>query len=310
MAAFLILLSGCIKKKEMKNDLSSWLETHFPGQLVIVENVVNLDLKNLYYKKTSTIVADKNDPEAQIMVTWFKQEDGLGINKEEIQSSMDDSRRDIAAARKISGMLKEKGLSQFSTGVIEMAAYILLYEDPTLEKRKQNLQIILSALDALPDHEQTSIWIEWMEPVVRGEYFNDIIPFGYWKRGGTYHEDKKILSLDFEWSPGLESEVLNTGWAINTGSERAMSFKEEAYMAAVKWAEKNVKAAKYIEKDQMIAVGPDEDDPMAIQFDFPYFESKPDTEKLGFEESALGYINVSYQVDRKEISNIKASDSL
>ena len=294
----------------MKNDLSSWLETHFPGQLVIVENLVNLDLKNLYYKKTSTVVADKNDAEAQIVVTWFREQDGLGITKDEVQTSIEDSRRDVAAARNLFNALKEKGLTHFSTGVIEMAAYILLYDDPTPEKRKQSLEIIVSTIDALPDHNQTSIWIEWMEPSVQGEYFNNIIPFGYWKRGGTYHEDKKILSLDFEWSEGLETEVLNTGWALNATSERALGFKEEAYQAAVTWAAKNLKAAKYIEKDQMIRVGPSEDDQMSVEFDFPYFKEKPDTEAVGFEETSLGYVSVSFQTDRKVVTNIKVSEEL
>lgn len=201
--------------------------------------------------------------------------------------------------------LKKTGLDNFSVGVIEMAAYILLYEEPSSELRKNNLTKILAAIDALPDHAQTSIWIEWMEPSIYQQEFKDIIPYGYWQRGDSYHDNKKIMCLDFEWSPGLQVDILNKGWAISTKSERSLTYKTEAYNAASTWATKNLPSPLYLEKDQMITIGPDDEDPMAIEFGFPYFTSKPDTTVLGFEDSALGYVRVVYQTDQKTFGKIK-----
>ena len=111
MATLLISLFGCFQKKEKKNNLPTWLETHFPGQLEVVENIVNLDLKNLYYKKKSSIVADKSDPEVQIIITWFKEQDGLGIAVEEVKASLEKSRKEVAAGRTLFKSLKQNGLS-------------------------------------------------------------------------------------------------------------------------------------------------------------------------------------------------------
>ena len=305
MATILISLFGCFHKKEEKDDLPAWLETHFPGQLVVVNNVVNLDPMNLFVKKKVTILADKNDPEVQIKITWFKKEEGLGLNVAEVQTSLDNARKDIKAAQMIFDGLKKNGLEKFSVSVIEMAAYILLFEEPSLELRKNNLTKILAALDALPDHAQTSIWIEWMEPSTYQQEFKDIIPYGYWQRGDSYHDNKKIMSLDFEWSPGLKADILNTGWAISTKSERSLTYQDEAYQAASTWAAKNLSSPFYLEKDQMITIGPDEEDPLGIEFGFPYFSSKPDTTVSGFEENALGYVRVVYQTDQKTFGKIK-----
>lgn len=113
------------------------------------------------------------------------------------------------------------------------------------------------------------------------------------------------MSLDFEWSPGLKADVLNTGWAISTKSERSLTHQDEAYQAASTWATKNLTSPFYLEKDQMITIGPDDDDPMGIEFGFPYFTSKPDTTVSGFEDSALGYVRVVYQTDQKTFGKIK-----
>lgn len=305
MASLLSTIFGCFQKKEKTNDLPTWLETHLPGQLVVVNNIVNLDPMNLFIKEKNTILADKNDPEVQITIKWFKKEEGLGLNAEEIQASLDNARKDVKAARMIFDALKKNGLEKFSVGVIDMAAYILLYEEPSSELRKNNLIKILGAIDGLPNHTQTSIWLEWMEPSAYQQEFKDIIPYGYWRRGDSYHDRNKIMGLDFEWSPGLKADILNTGWAINIKSDRAHTYHGDAYNAASAWAAKNLSAPFYLEKDQMITIGPDDEDRLAIEFQFPYFTSKPDTTVSGFEDNALGYVRVVCQTDQKTFGKIK-----
>ncbi len=305
MASLLSTILGCFQKKEKVNDLPTWLEMHMPGQLVVVNNIVNLDPMNLFIKEKNTILADKNDPEVQISVKWFKKEEGLGLNFAEVQTSLDNARRDVKAARMVFDALKKNGLEKFSVSVIEMAAYILLYEEPSPELRKNNLVKILAAIDALPDHSQTSIWIEWMEPSAYQQEFKDIIPYGYWQRGDSYHDRNKIMGLDFEWSPGLKADILNTGWAISIKSDRSLTFKTDAYNAASAWATKNLSSPFYLEKDQMITIGPDDDDRMGIEFQFPYFAFKPDTTVSGFEDNALGHVRVVYQTDQKTFGKFK-----
>jgi hypothetical protein len=304
--AFLILsILSCMEKKKQPTDLGSWLESHFPGQLVVVNNIVNLDPKNLFYKKTETIVADKQDPEVQIKVTWYKAQEGLGLNAEEIQSALDDSRRNVAAARALYSLLGEKGLDRISVGVIDMAAYILTFEEPSPSMRKKYLEQILAALHSRSDATQTSIWIECMEPLVYQEYFKNIIPSGYWNRGGTYHEDKKIMSLDFEWSPDSKAADLMPHWAINAASARSAEYMETSYAAASAWAAKHLSAPYYLEPAQWVRYDVDTNDPLAIHYHFPYYASKPDTSAYDHEAGQLGFVSGIYQTDQKSFSKIK-----
>lgn len=310
MAFIMISLFGCFSKKKQPLTLSAWLETNFPGQLAIVHDVIDLDPKNLYAKKKATIVAMKDDPETQIKVTWTKNQDDLNITIEEIDTLLARSKRDMMAARKISSALKENEVSNISVGVIDKALYVLVFEEPTPEIRKKYLDNILTTINKLPDHEQTSIWIECMEPDTYRANFKDIIPYGYWHRGDNYHRDKTIMALDFEWSEGIEPERLMSNWSINTASERSTVYRQNAFEVASEWSTKNIPSPFYLEPAQMVMVEPDQDDPMAIRFYFPYFASKPDTEELGFEKNALGYVSGVYQVDQKTFSNITKVDEL
>ena len=309
--SFLIfLLLACSPKKETMKDLPAWLEKNLPGQLDIVGNVVNLDPKNLYYQEKETILADKSDPEVQIKITWNKNDDGLDLSADEVKTMLENSRRDTKAARTILAGLKERGLDKVSVGVIDMAAYILTYEEPTAEARQRFTDIALATINALPDHNQTSIWIECMEPSTFGEHFKDIVLFGYWHRGGTYHDDKKIMSLDFEWNADVQIEDLMPHWTYNYKSERASTLSDEAFTSASAWATKNIRSPFYLEPDQMIGVGLDEEDPLSLRYSFPYFESKPDTSDTGNEQDPLGYVSVSYQTDKKTFSHFAKEDEL
>lgn len=304
---FLLVLGtltwSCSMKKE--KNLKSWLEENMPGQLVIVENIVDLDPRRLFIHKTSTILADAHDPEVQLVVTWSKDEEGLGISKEEIGTQLEESRKNIAAARALFSDLKSRGLNAFSVGVVDMAAYILTYEEPTAERRTTYAETVLAAITAIPDHPLTSIWIECMEPSEYGVQFKDIIPFGYWRRGDSYHESNKIMSLDFEWNDEVRTEHLMPHWTCNYNSKRASEQMEAAYQAAAQWASKNIPSPFYLESEHMIEFSVDDTDPLAFRYSFPYFESKPDTTEYGYEETALGHVSVSYQTDQKVFTHFQ-----
>lgn len=308
-SAILMGIFGCGKKKDKKPTLESWLETNLPGQLTIVGNIVDLDPRNPFTSKTQTILADSKDTDVQIKVTWYKKEEGLGLNKDEVQSMLESSRKDVKAAREILQGLKAKGADKISVAVIDMAAYILLYEEPTPEVRNRYADLVLSVITAMPEHTQKSIWIECMEPAVYGEHFKDIVPFGYWRRGDSYHDSKKIMSLDFEWNADLKTEHLLPHWTYNYNSERVSAMSDAAYQEALSWAGKHLSSPFYLEPHQMIQYGLNAADSLAIEYSFPYYESKPDTSQSSYEYEPLGHVNVSYQTDQKKFFGIGKTEA-
>ncbi len=289
----------------MPENLESWLEIHFPGKYLVAENIIDINPIRLVDKKKKSIVADRNDPEVQMVVNWNKTQPDLGITIDDLQAKWEKGKKEVTAGRNLFKALKENGLDKVSAGVIEQAAYILIYEEPTAELRKAYLAKIMATVDALPDHNQTSIWIECMEPSAYKDQFKDIITLDYWNRGDSYHDHKKIMSVDFEWSPGLEVEIMNTKWSINSASDRCTQYRENAYQAALTWAEKNLQTPFYLDKDHMVGVGVDDIDPLALEFDFPYYASKPDTSVSGYDDNAVGFVNGIYQTEHKTFTKIK-----
>lgn len=308
MSAIIGLASCSMKKEKPVNDMASWLEHNMPGQLDVVGNVVDLDPRRLFDKKKATILAAKDDPEVQILVNWQKQEEGLEVSKESIETALTDARRDVSAARAIRTALEAQGMQRFAVGVIEMAAYILTYDEPLPEARAKMTAQVLSAITSMPGHEQTSIFIECMEPSVYQEHFKDIVPYGYWQRGDTYHDQQKIIALNFEWNDAVKTEDLMPHWWVNDRSTRAMNYAKEAYQAVLPWAHKHVSSTIYIEGEQMIMVGVDSSDSLSLHYSFPYFTSMPDTTQVDFDAAALGYVSVRYHPDTRAFSGFERTD--
>ena len=309
MAILLISILGCFGKKKPPQDLQTWLDIHFPGQLEIVHHVVDLNPKNIFYKEKSTIVALKEDPETQFKIVWSKDQDSLGITQEEVITSIENSKRDVADARKIFDALQVKVDSKIAVGVIDIALYVLVFEEPTPETRKRILDRILPAISDLSDVRQTRIWIECMEPDIYGKEYNHIVPYGYWHQGDNFHRDKTIMALEFDWSDRLDTSQLTTQWAINTASDRSIQYMEHAYGTAEAWAAKNISGNVYLESKNMVMVEPDPSDPLAIRFHFPYFNAKPDTEAYGYENDILGYVYGIYQTDLKTFTQLNLKDA-
>lgn len=297
---------GCFNKKSNPKNITEWLEVNFPGQLTVVDRNQNYDVVDwLFSGKKIALVADQSDPAVQFTITWHKpsgEDKSLGIDLQEVRTLLDSCRAEAAQARTLFTLLKNNGLQQFSVGVIQQAAYILVFAEPTPETRKTITTIIKNTLDARPTQPQTSIWIEILEPSAFHTEFEDIVPFAHWKRPGTWHRDKKIMSLDFEWKSGIPVSALLGGWQISTDSERSNGYLHEAYAQAKVWANKNLKKPNTIGPDSSFYIQPTDQDPLAIRFSFPFYNAPVDGEAAA---EPAGYVVGLYQTDEKKFINIK-----
>ncbi len=298
-------LFSCFQKKDRKDNLASWLEKKFPGQMDVVRSTRDLHLKNFYQKKVTSIVAAKDDPEVQFKIIWYKDDTDLGITSTEIETSLSRSRIDVSNARKVFDFFNQIGIERTSVGVIGSALYILPFTDEAPASRDTLTSAVLDILKKQEGLSLTSIWIEWMEDSIYGKEFKDIIPDGYWHRGDSWHERHKIMSLDFEWTADLKAEDLINGWAFNTQSDRAMVYLGDAHQQASKWADKNLNSPFYLEGEQMIRFEPDQEDPMAIRYSFPFFNEKMSVDSTDFESKIKGYVTGVFQTDQKTFSKIK-----
>jgi hypothetical protein len=309
-ACILLPLPGCKKKNMAKKEtLETWLERHFPDQFDVDRNLRDLQPRHFFEKKITSIVSAKADSIVQFEVTWYKTMEGLGINVEEITELAERRKAETAKAREWYKVLEQNGLQRFSVGVIEQAMYILPYgpADPTT--RLRNLEIVMKALDS-GHGDQTSIFIQCMEDSTYREEIGEIIPFGYWRRKDTYHDDHNPFKIDFEYSGNHQVTDINDHWQFNTMSKRSHGFRDRIFPDVEKWANANLKPPYYVEPDQYISYEMDDKDMLSVHYSFPLFPEKPNYEVYGYDEKRMGYITGKFHSDKLTFTDIKKVDDL
>ena len=298
---------GCFKKKPTPVNIETWLEAQFPGQFEVLHSNLNFNVMDMYRGKKTALVAEKADPEVQFVLFWKKDLPDVGLTKEEVQTAFETAKNDIAQARDLFKQLKNKGLEKISIGVIEPAAYILVFAEPTTATREEVLTKIKSVLDATSG--PTSIWIEMMEPSAFGQKFGDIIPNGHWKTETGWQEQEKIMSLNFEYRKNMSVATLTRHWQVNPMSKRGAADREDAYRQAKIWAEKNLPKPFYLEPNQMVGFETDEKDGLAVHYHFPFFDVQP-SESDSNSVEPKGYVSGLYHTKKKTFSNIRKQKEL
>jgi hypothetical protein len=305
LAAFACFVLGCRDKNMTKKEtLETWLEKNFPGQYEIDRSLRDIHPKHFYEHKHNAIVSLKADPVVQFEVTWYKQVDSIGITIDEITERTERRITETAKAREWYKKLEEAGLDRFSVGVIEQALYVLPYGEPDPATRLRYVELVMKVL-ASGHGDQTIIFIDCMEDSTYRQEIGEIIPFGYWRRKDTYHDDHTLLKVDFEYTSGTEIAEINKHWQFNTLCKRSHGFKALAYAEAEKWAKANLEAPYYVEPDQYIQYVPDEEDRLAVRYGFPIFQQQPDYSDYKTYEENLGMVSVRYHTDKRTFSDIK-----
>ena len=308
MSISLILsIFSCFGKKEKKVSLDSWLEEKSPGTYIVMDKLINLDPKNLFYKKSSAIIGLKNDSLIQVRIDYNKDQPDLGLSFEQIKTDFAAATNDINVAREIVEQLKAAGAERVSVGVMTPAIYFLPYGEPTAAFRNKHLQNILRVLEQRNDEERKSIWIEIMEDSFYHQQIHDIIPNGYWQRQDGLHDRNKIMSLDFEWTADIDQEALMKGWEINPGSDRAMKFIDIAYAQANVWANKNLPKPFYLDRNNRVEVSVDDQNPMAIEYAFPVLDQQP-TDSIDIDRVLQGYVTGIYDSEKNTFTSIRKRD--
>lgn len=305
----LLMLSifSCFRKKTpAKKDVESELERMFPGQFqVLNSNLKMLDLMAQYKGEKLAVVGDKADPDVQFLLDWSKGTDNAGFDSTTVMSAHERAKANVVQAQALFKLLKNKGLDKFSVGVIEQAAYIQVFLEPTPVARKQTLELVKAVLDARSEQPQTSIFLECMEETSHYSQFKDIIPYGHWKTGRGWQDDNKIMALDFEWGKALKLSETMRHWELNPLSKRSSEYKELAYQQALEWAEKNLPKPYFMPSNRPVGYDiPEMDDP-CIRYGFPFYDQKLPEESSHEDPEPKGYVVGTYSFDQKVFTKLR-----
>ncbi len=286
------------------------LERMFPGQFqVLNSNLKMLDVMAQYKGEKQAVICEKADPDVQFLLDWNKGTESVGFDSSTVMVAHERAQKEVAQARELFKLLKEKGLDKFSVGVIEQTAYIQVFLEPTPATRKQTLETVKAVLDARPEQLQASIFIEFMEEASHQAEFKDIIPHGHWKMGRSWQDDNKIMALDFEWGKSLELTEMMRHWEINILAKRFRQTQDDAYQTAYAWAEKNLPKPVFMPVREYSSYETIENDEPAIRFGYPYYDKGfTEEEKLQTDTEAKGYVVGIYYFDQKVFSKLRRQE--
>jgi len=145
-----------------------------------------------------------------------------------------------------------------------------------------------------------------MEDSAYRKEIKEVVPFGYWHRVDSYHDDHKIMSVEFEFSDDTNQDEVNSLWSFNTKSLRSLEYIKQAYAEARQWTDEHVGKSNYLEAEQMVQYEMDENDPLSVHYSFPLYAAKPeDPGAYGVEDSAIGFITGVYNTDEKKFAKIR-----
>jgi len=301
-------LFGCFRKKtSSKKNVESELELMFPGQFQVLDsNIKVLDIMAQFKGDKKAVIADKADPDVQFFLDWQKGTSTVCFDSTTVIAAHERAKKDVHQARELFNQLKNNGLRNFSLGVIDNAAYIQVFAEPTPALRKQTLEILKTVLEPSPRRAQTSIFIELLEPEAFHQDYQDIIPATHWQTGAGIQGKQKILSLDFELGASMNIQELMRHWEVNTAATRLNQAQDEAFKTAQNWAEKNLPKPIFMSGENYMSVETLESEEPAIRLGFPYYDKDLTAEqKLTSDEAPKGFVSGIYFFDQKVFTKLR-----
>jgi hypothetical protein len=307
----LLMLSifSCFRKKSPPNNIESWLELHFPGQFeVMVSNLKMLDVMAQFKGEKQVLLADKSDPEVQFLLNWQKNTVDFGLVPEQVKQAHEYAKNTVSDARSLHKLLKNNHLEKFSVGVIDQAAYIQVFLEPTPAARKQTLELVKAVLDARSEQPQTRIFLELMEEASYQSEFKDIIPQGHWKTGRIWQDEHKIMALHFEWSNALKLSDKTCRWELNPMSKRGKTYTEFSRQQAMVWAEKNLPKPYFMPSNRPYSYDIPETAEPSIRYEFPFYDQELSAEASHLDPEPKGYVVGNYAFDQKVFSQLRKQE--
>ena len=293
---------GCFRKKTSPNNIEAWLGQEFPGRFeVLVSNLKMIDVMAQFEGRKQALIAEKSDPEVQMLLDWQKDTASLGLDPKAVSRMFEYARECKEKSLDFYKLLKTRGLEKCAVAYYDQRIIMLVFEEPGLEMRERTLAAVKQALDAWIKLPGGSGYIQFMEPAAYGSKFQNFIPHGHFKVENAWQEENSILSTQFEWKENLNLTGLN--WVINPVSKRETQYQEDAFEQAKAWADKNLPKPFFMDAGQPVGFEfskTDEKDIQAsqggipsIRYAFPYFDKKPG------EASAepKGYVTGIYRSD-------------
>lgn len=292
---------GCFRAPKPPKNVGEWLEKAFPGQFeVVLSNLKILDIMAQFRGDKQAVIADKADPVVQFLLDWQKGTASLGLDSNSVIEAHSLAKADVAKARQLFQQLKMGGLDRFSVGVVNGAAFVQVFCEPTAAFRTTLLGQLKNILDKPQGAKSPPVYLELLPDSVYQTRYQDIVPRADWKTDGGWQRDHKIMALDIAWDHHLSVTDLMRHWQLNLDSKYSLPDHDLAFAAAKAWADKHLPQPFFMHPDQPYQVEIPKNKGLHVRIGFPYFDQplpKEATDTLAPEPK--GYVSGVYDWEGK-----------
>lgn len=301
------LLTGCLRTRTGPPGIEQRLEQLVPGRYEVLDgNVKVLDVLAQLKGRKTALVGDKLDREVQFELPWQKGSATLDVTADELTQLQKRAQVDVENARALVSLLKQQGLQAFAAGVIGESAFVEVFAEPTAPNRLRTLVGIQNALKGKAKPVLTRVYVQMMEAAELHTRFQEVIPFGHWRRGAAWENDQKLISLVFDTNPAVPAQALMRLWEVSAVSKRGAGYEQRAFQQAEAWAKRSLPPAARVSTEPEFRVETVDGASLTVRYQFPYFVTKPGVAP----GEPDGYVSGLYNIDRDTFSGWRRQSAL
>lgn len=296
-----LVFTNCYRMKTNEPTLSDWLEEHYPGRFQVLSTNTTNPIRNLSFKVKKSVVAERSDTLVQALVGWDQRDAELGLTTTQIDHLFANAALEIQDARTLFQKLEAGGFKNMATGIHDKIASVLIFDEPTAERRQENLDRLEKAFADWSAADKYDKELLFLEPVEYGKHFQEIAPLSFWAQSTGQYMKYVIFQLFCPYTRPFIAEDLKQDWTFNTLSSRFSDYFDQAQKAATTWAQEHLE--RPVTLQDISENSQDGKDPALMIFQFSFVNTLSEGENST--EEVDGKIMVRFNLDTQSIETVE-----
>lgn len=301
----LLFFTQCVRKKAAEPNLQNWLDGHFPGRFQVLSTQTDDAIRNLSFKVKKSVVVEAADTMVQSLVRWDLRQPDLKLTNEGVIAQFERPAGEWEDAQSFLKTLKKNGFENISISVRNGRAVVLVFEEPTPERRHKRILQLEKALAEWPVSSNYDKELAFMDTTASEKDFGDFVALAYWEQADVPYQKQKVISVFCPYNDTFSAAEMGQTWGFNTGSDRFHIFYKKVREELEKWTERHFKN-ELEPVFEMIEVRQSGEAPLLLIFKIPFVDKS--AESNGSDDSHLGYFIIEFDVDGQEVKAIRQLD--
>ncbi len=232
------VLTRCKSQSSQKESFESWLELQYPGRFTILYNHVSDPIKNFSFSVNRVFIADKSDPDLQIMFKTDKRQASWGLDKNQLDKMITDQSEILNDCRSLRNALDQNGLQSVKIGYLEGYMHLLFLEYPDSNSFNDKVKICAKVILDWDQLDTYGVRFAVVEED-KGNNLKPIISIYDWFDDNWLIQRKFVLIADLN-EEDRKKKYFEPKWIFNKSCDLVTDWTKLYQEDAKKWAEEKL----------------------------------------------------------------------